>query len=354
MPAALAPALAGAHQAGETMADTRARLDPALLTLMADMVSTDNWADTTKPGVTAKASITLRYTGNPDPANDLKTLAPVNGLIDYPANIQPLWSLDRGANTCTTCHTAADTRLNLTNTKAGTGRLASYESLLLGPPVLDASGKPTIFLDNGVPMIQRLPALVDTMASEGDATGLARKSRLMEIMAGVRLMSSDQAVTTHPNPPASAPDHSKMLNAAEKRLLAEWMDLGGKYYNNPFNTDSSVRHVGGLLATTFQTAVFPILNTTCGPLCHQAQGSKPAGSFFENRFVLTGDPVGDYGTTLSMISDVCTPPANYLLSRPSTIPHPDADILQTVAVLPANSAHYKTIADWILTGCPTP
>jgi hypothetical protein len=353
MPAALTPALASAHQAGETMADTRARLDPALLTLMADMVSSDSWADTTQPGVTAKAPVTIRYTGNPDPANDLKTLAPVNGIIDYPANIQPLWTRDRGANTCITCHTAADTKLNLTGTKSGTGRLASYESLLLGPPVLDAAGKPTIFLEDGVPMIRRQAALVDTMASEGDATGLARKSRLMEIMAGVRLKSADAAVTTHPTPVAPAPDHSKMLNAAEKRLIAEWMDLGGKYFNNPFNVDSSVRQVGGLLKSTFQTSVFPILNTSCGPLCHQARGSSAAGSFFENRFVLTGDPVGDYGTTLSMISDVCTPPANYLLSRPSTIPHPDADILQTVAVLPTGSAHYNTIADWIITGCPT-
>ena len=26
-----------------------------------------------------------------------------------------------------------------------------------------------------------------------------------------------------------------MLNAAEKRVLAEWIDLGGKYYNDPFD-----------------------------------------------------------------------------------------------------------------------
>jgi len=68
--------------------------------------------------------------------------------------------------------------------------------------------------------------------------------------------------------------------------------------------------------------------------------------------VLTGNPVGDYGSTLSMISNVCQPPTNYLLSRPSTIPHPDGDTAQTVAVLPAGSAHYNTIASWILTGCP--
>jgi hypothetical protein len=353
MPASLNAALASAHTSGETMADTHTRLDPAQLQLVADLVATDVWADTNQAGVTAKPSIAIRYTGNADPANDLQTPAPVNGIIDYIKHIQPLWARDRGANTCTNCHTASDTKLNLLSTKAGTGRYASYESLLVGPPELDASGHPITFLDNGVEMLQRKPALVDTEANESEATGLARKSRLMEILAGTRLMSSDEAVATHPTPPGSAPNHATMLNAAEKRLVAEWIDLGGKYFNNPFNPDSTVKAVGGLDQLVFNSTVFPIIRTSCGPLCHQALGSNQSTtSFFENRFVLTGDPVGDYGTTLSMISDDCQPATNYLLSRPSTIPHPDAATTQTKAVLPVGSPHYNSIANWIHTGCP--
>src|SRR5205085_2314124 len=79
MPAALKSALSGAHLSGETMASTRARLDPTVMSLVADMVSTDVWADTTKPGVTARTALSMKYTGNANPAEDLATLAPVNG-----------------------------------------------------------------------------------------------------------------------------------------------------------------------------------------------------------------------------------------------------------------------------------
>ena len=79
---------------------------------------------------------------------------------------------------------------------------------MIGDPQLDASGRPVIFFDDGVPMLQRLPALVNTAASEAKWIGLARKSRLFEILAGTTLMSDTDALAAHPNPPPSAPDHS--------------------------------------------------------------------------------------------------------------------------------------------------
>jgi len=30
-------------------------------------------------------------------------------------------------------------------------------------------------------------------------------------------------------------DHRGMLTDAELRLIAEWLDLGGQYFNNPFD-----------------------------------------------------------------------------------------------------------------------
>ncbi len=350
MPAALTAALASAHQNGETMADTRTRLDPASLQLAADMVSADIWADTTKPGVTARPTLAIRYVGNPDPANDLATAVPTDGIIDYATHVAPIWTRNRGANTCTTCHNNADTKLNLEATFAGTRRVVSYEQLLTGAPLLDAGGHPQFEIDDGVPMLMRGPALVEPMANESDATGLARKSRLMEILSGVTLKASADALVAHPNPPPGAPDHSKMLNAAEKRLVAEWIDLGAKYFNNPFADGSNVRAVAGLDGDTYLNVVYPIITSTCAG-CHQAIGSGNGNSFFQNRFVLTGDPVGDYGATLSMISDTCHAPVNYLLARPSTIPHPDGAIGQLTAVLPAGSDHYNAIANWILSGC---
>ncbi len=358
-PAALVTALAGARLSGETMASTRTRLDATALTLQANPVFTDVWADTTRAGVTARPAISLRYTGNASAADDLTTPAPVNGLINYPEHIQPLWTKARGAggaNTCTTCH-ADITKLDLRANVSGTGRLVSYEELLIGDPVLDpVTGLPQTRIQEGVPMIVRGAPLVETSSGAANSAGQARKSRLTEIMFGETLLAGAAATTAHPAPPAGAPDHATLLNAAEKRLLAEWMDLGGQYYNDPFNATGGVRALNGLSQATFTTQVQPILRSTCASGCHQAVGSDlttPAGTAFrQNRFVLTGSAEGDFGVTLSMISNACNAPSNYLLSRPSSVPHPAGAVGQTAAVLPVGSAAYTTIANWIATGCP--
>jgi hypothetical protein len=319
------------------------------------MAFTDIWADTAQAGVTALPSITIRYTGNPNPADDLVTAVPVNGIINYPEHVQPLWTRDRGANTCTNCH--SDTvLLDLRGTVAGTGRLVSYEELLIGDPVIDqATGLPVTRLENGVPVVVRNAPLVETSSGAANTAGQARKSRLTEILFGETLLAGSAARSAHPNPPAGAPDHSTMLNAAEKRVLVEWMDLGGQYYNDPFNPSSGVRTVATLSQASFEAQVLPILRTSCAAGCHQAIGSDPSvppgSSFLRNRFVLTGQPEGDYNVTLTMISDTCNPASNYLLSRPSTVPHPAAG---TGAVLPVGSANYNAIANWIATGCPNP
>jgi hypothetical protein len=224
----------------------------------------------------------------------------------------------------------------------------------MGDPVLDANGKPKIELREGVPMIVRGPALVETMGS--NATGMARSSRLAEIMFGETLKAGAEARTAHPNPPSTAPDHGAMLNLAEKRLIAEWMDLGGQYYNNPF--DGGVARTASTLSeATFVAQIQPILRATCASSCHQAIGgdaTAPIGtSFARNRFVLTGSADGDFGVTLSMISDTCNATSNYLLTKPSAIPHP-AGATRTTAVLPPGGADYNTIRAWISAGCTGP
>jgi hypothetical protein len=340
------------------MAGTHTRLDANALKMIPDLVSTDYWADTTQAGVTARKSVALMYVGNALPADDLKTAVPANGIINYPTHIAPLWTMNRGANTCTGCHNDPD-KLDLTASISGTGRTESYQDLMLGDPQIDpTTGLPVTRIEEGEIVIVRGPALVNTMASEGEALGLARKSRLLEIMTGQSLMSSAEDKTAHPNPPATAPDHSKMLNRAEIRLISEWMDLGGKYYNDPFDPGANVATITGLDMDVFAQKVLPILTTTCAATCHQGVSSSMAGapaigtSFTNNRFVLMGDAEGDYGVTLSMISNACNPASNYLLSKPSTVPHPALRATpQTTAILPIGSADYNTIASWIATGC---
>ena len=356
VPAAVLPAMAVAHQSGETMAGTRTRLDATALKLGPDMTYTDVWADTSKAGVTAHKAVALKYTGNAVAADDLASTVPVNGIVNYPENVQAIWARDRGANTCTGCHNNPD-KLDLSGTQAGDGRVTSYDELMIGDPLIDpVTGLPETEIKEGVLVIKRGPALVDTAASEGEAFGLSRKSRLVEILWGESLMASATTRAAHPNPPATAPDHSKMINAAEKRVVAEWIDLGSKYYNDPFNAGAGVRMLPALSEDTFIAQVFPILSKTCAASCHQAIGSSaskvPVGtSFRDNRFVLTGEPDGDYGVTLSMISNACNAASNYLLKKPSTVPHPTGAVGVTTAVLPVGSADYNAIASWIASGC---
>lgn len=348
MPAGVARALAASHTPGETMASLRTRLDPSALALAVNPVFTDVWADTAVSGVAAKPSISLRYTGNPDPADDLATPVPVDGVINYPEHIQPLWTRARGAggaHTCVNCH-ADSAKLDLRGTIAGTGRLVSYEELLVGDPVIDAAtGRPVTRLVQGIPEVVRSAPLVNSSSGASNTAGQARKSRLSEILWGQTLLAGAAAREAHPNPPDTAPNHALLLNKAEKRLLAEWMDLGGQYYNDPFDAVGGVRRITGLSEATFLAEVQPVLRASCAS-CHQAGLGNP-----RNRFVLTGSEEGDFNVTLGMVSDACTPSANALLSRPSSVPHPMGDLEQTGALLPVGSPGYEAIAGWISRGC---
>jgi hypothetical protein len=354
MPSNIKTALSSQHQSGETMAALRTRLDATALNLVSDQLFSDIWADTAKAGIVARASITVKYTGNTNAADDLATPAPTAGIINYPDHIAPIWARARGANgvnTCTGCHTDP-TKLDLRATFGGSGRMVSYDELLIGDPVIDpATGQPQTRLEDGVPVLVRGPALVEPMASGAD--GIARSSRLTEILFGETLKAGAAARTTHPNPPAGTVDHASLLNAAEKRLVSEWMDLGGQYMNDP-SKSANVRRVAALSQTSFTANVLPVLNNSCAS-CHAPSGNAGAAqtgsSSPRSRFVLTGSPEGDYNVTLTMVTDTCNAVANPLLARPSTVPHPAGAIGQATPVLAPASAGYAAIANWISSGC---
>ncbi len=261
MPTGAKPTLQAAHQSGETMASTRTRLDPTALKLVNDLVFSRLLGRHDQARRHRPAAIALKYTGNAVAADDLlrhpgagqrlhQLPDPHRADVDAPAH--------RGANTCTNCHSdpAIQPRPERRRSAAPAAS-TSYQTIMLGDPQLDpVTGLPLTRIEEGVLVIVRGPALVDTTASEGEALGLARKSRLLEIMTGQTLMSGADARAAHPNPPSTAPDHSKMLNAAELRLLAEFMDLGGKYFNDPFDPLAGVRTIHGLSEETFATDVY--------------------------------------------------------------------------------------------------
>ena len=91
LPTGMKAAMTASHQSARRWPRC-ARGDPTLKS--DDPVFTDVWADTTQAGVSAKPSISLKYRGNPNPADDLpaELTAPVNGIINYPQHIAPIWT----------------------------------------------------------------------------------------------------------------------------------------------------------------------------------------------------------------------------------------------------------------------
>jgi hypothetical protein len=360
---------------GETQAETRTRIGPPLgqmdaLDLMPEMSYRDVWTDPAQAGRAPDPEADITYTTGP--GGVLKDVAvPRDGIINYPQHIQyGLWERPRGSNTCTTCHAPPRTAggLDLTRRISGSdrratddeifnttqGRLASYEALLIGRPVIDAAtGLPEVAMHDGQAVMRREPALVEVgRAGEG-----ARSSRLFEKLTETQMRSS------HEHTPATF-DHSTLLNAAEIRLLAEWLDLGAQYYNEPFRPrptgsasgprrlDELRDGVGALDQARFAEQVHPLLTSQCAA-CHQPPSSSGVPDHFRtppeqrgNRFVLTGSEQGDFGAARSMISRFCDSSASDLLALPSATDgrHPLRD---GVPVLPLDGEDYATLLDWI-------
>jgi len=111
MPTGAKSTLQSAHQSGETMASTRTRLDANALKLVNDMMykrllgptppsPASHRPDDDRPEVHRQCGCL---------ADDLVRIpAPVNGIINYPTHIAPMWTRGRvvsGVNvTCTGCH----------------------------------------------------------------------------------------------------------------------------------------------------------------------------------------------------------------------------------------------------------
>lgn len=356
------PGIAGNHAyslmpatgTGESMAETRAAADPAASVLNPNMIFTDVWTDTNAPAVVAAFNAGTR----PSLADEALRIeystaivppVPMNGVIDYVDHIQPLWekNLPTG-NTCITCHnnnTSTDTNsrgLDLrSGTQTGSGRLPSYDELLIGDPILEGNPPlPRLILRDDEVVVERGEAQV--------IPGASRASHLMEVLFGQELKSALPLVSTI--------DHRSMLNPVEKRLIAEWIDIGAQYYNSPRDSNGRPRAVTTLTQNSFHTLdptdrdVHAALLDRCGT-CHRAFGQTgtPSATFVGRRFVLTGAAEGDFNATLSMLRDVGNPPLNDLLRRPaSTGTNPThATTPSGAAILPPGDSDYRLICNWI-------
>lgn len=339
-------------KSGEIMAQTRFReefaINPANVLPKPDIRFLDVWTPATDASgnpLTRGAPINISYaasTFNGIASPGLTTTAPglsADGaiVINYKDHIQPILN-----KSCTvSCHGvggSAQTILDLSDSVSGTGRVSSYDALMIGKPRLNPDGTPVLIERGGEIMISREDPLVEP--------GLARATKLiMRIFA--------EGLKTPAEIAADA--HTQYLNISEKRVIAEWIDLGGTYYNDPCLTRNSngscarFRTVTGLNQAAFEASVHPLMMTACAG-CHVATGRLPGDPPFQaKRLVLTGSVGPDFNVTVGMVNNVCTPAMSYLLRYPVSTGDQTAVPPEPVhpQVLVTTSPLYTAILQWI-------
>jgi hypothetical protein len=157
-------------------------------------------------------------------------------VINYETHIHPLWSVPRLAAdgvtdaTCTVCHSRTDA-MGVTQIPAGQVELTdglnqqvvdhfnAYRELLAGDFVLESDGAGGLQLAQqvGVDPVTGLPIFQPIPVGSSMSVAGANASP-----AFFSLFVSDI-------------DHIGLMSDAELRLISEWLDIGGQYYNNPFD-----------------------------------------------------------------------------------------------------------------------
>jgi hypothetical protein len=241
--------------AGETMAETRTRVscqtDCAALEPSVDILYTDEW---TNPAAAAPgAPLSYLYA-------DLTTPPPVGGnciadwtpacrvIINYETHIHPLWAEPRQVidpndgvtvladNTCAQsgCHAPVNA-MNAAMIPAG--QLDLTDGLSADEADHFNAYRELLFADNR--QILNNGALQDEQVQIGvDAMGnpiFAPVSVAPSMSAAGARVSRFFSCFDVGGTGCPARPHVGYLSPAELKLLAEWLDIGAQYYNNPFD-----------------------------------------------------------------------------------------------------------------------
>jgi hypothetical protein len=243
--------------AGETMAETRTRVscqtDCAALEPSVDVLYTDVW--TNSAVATPATPISYLYT-------NLTTTAPTNVncigdwtpacrvVINYETHLHPLWNAPRlvldgmGAqidnNTCAQsgCHSSVGVanapmvpagQLELTDGPSDdeADQFKSYRELLFADDEL--------ILNNGALQPRQVQVGVDAMGNpilENVSTGPYMSSAGANFGQSRRFFDCFEGEN---GVCATTPHTTDFLSPDELRLIAEWLDIGAQYYNNPFD-----------------------------------------------------------------------------------------------------------------------
>ena len=258
-------------QPGETMAEVRARvtcstdgcssLEPSMNVIYRDVWSAD-------PMIAAQ-NVDIDYLYTPSgPIEGLSTPSPTTlacetnwqslcrSIINYIQHIHPLWSLSRPQfeadgvtpvldgngvqvdNRCINCHTQIDPADGMTVIEPA-GQLELTDGLSPDEPDHFHAYRELLVTDNLQVVMNG--ALVDAQQQVGvDVDGnpifdvIPNPNGSPARSAGAR--ASGRFFNRFEDSANNATvDHFGFLNSAERRLIAEWLDVGAQYYNNPFD-----------------------------------------------------------------------------------------------------------------------
>lgn len=233
---------------GETMAEARTRVscqsDCAALVPSVDLVYADVWTD---PAVrTPDAPLEYHYSGlttAPPTVSSCMTTwtAKCRIVINYEQHVHPLWSLPRqvlGADgvtvvedhTCSQggCHAPVDA---MGQTAVPAAQLDLSDGL--SPDQMDQLNayRELLFTDNEQEVVNG--ALQDVLVQSGtDADGnpIFSPVPVPPPMSSAGARASTRFFTEFD----AGGTHAGWLSADELRLVAEWLDVGAQYYNDPF------------------------------------------------------------------------------------------------------------------------
>ncbi len=242
---------------GETMAEIRARLSCASTTCSSlqpsvDLVYDDLWTSEAAAGRAKDASFSLTYadlaTAPPTTLACMQQWSPgCRIVINYETHIHPLWSASRpvldGAgdpvldptgmpvtNDCVNCHSPVDA---MGAVRVPAGQLDLADGLSPDEPLQFNAYRELLFADNeqelNMGALQDVLVAVGTDPETGDTiyatVTVSPSMRAAGANASSRFFDRFEA----------GESHDGYLTDAEKRLIAEWLDVGAQYYNNPFD-----------------------------------------------------------------------------------------------------------------------
>lgn len=243
---------------GQTMAEA-AEQTLGLAELSSDLVYQDIWSDSALSPLNSSIAFLYSLLTSPIPNGSgcfENWLAYCRIQINYEEHIAPLWQRDRQVldeinsellqdNTCVSCHQPLDTD-NIAQVPAGQldlsaipsdqpAHFVSYRELFFNDveqeivdgiltnklvEVTDDNGNVVFEIDNEGELIldddnMPIAQLTTVPVANVMSTGGARSSnRFFDVF--------------------KRDDHQNMLSPSELKLLSEWLDIGGQYYNTPF------------------------------------------------------------------------------------------------------------------------